>query len=120
MKTSYTILLFLVFISCGKKGPEADPTSIITDRWWCDKSGFTLSQFFKSDGTWQQKSPDGSLLGSGKWKLSSNKKTIEIYDVLDDAQVLDGWEYRIEKAEEDNLVIVFVYYNLTMDMEPCP
>ncbi len=122
MKTSKVILFLLVAIaisSCRKNNPDADPTSLITDQWWCDKAGFLLSQYFKSDGTWQQSSIDGTLSGSGKWRLSSDKKTIEIYDVADDSQILEGWEYKITKAEEDNLILIFTSFNVTMDMKPC-
>jgi hypothetical protein len=119
-------LLFLGFVilfpACSTTEPAADPTSQITNKWWCAKAGTGTisSQYFKADGTWEQGSKGGRFNDTGKWALSANKKKIVISSVLDNnKKSKTGWEYDIETFSETNLKMNWSAFGVIMDLEVC-
>lgn len=125
MKTKFAIYIFfllLLNLSCSKEAASPDPTSQITNKWWCAKAGTGTisSQFFKADGTWEQGSKGGRFNDTGKWSLSSNKKKIVISTVLDyNKKSKTGWEYDIETFSETNLKMNWSAFGVIMDLEVC-
>lgn len=118
-------LIFSAF-ACSKEetvaNAEPDPTSAITDKWWCAKSGTgaVSSQYFKADGTWEQGAKGGKFNDTGKWALSSNKKKIVISQVLDyNKKSKTGWEYDMVSFSETNLKMTWSAFNVSMDLELC-
>jgi hypothetical protein len=122
----HLFLLFLgfaiLFPACSTTEPAADPTSQITNKWWCAKAGTGTisSQFFKSDGTWEQGSKGGRFNDTGKWALSANKKKIVISNVLDyNKKSKTGWEYDVETFSETSLKMNWSAFGVIMDLEVC-
>ncbi len=122
----HLFLLFLglvvLFSACSKTEAAADPTSQITNKWWCSKAGTGTisSQYFKADGTWEQGSKGGRFNDTGKWALSDNKKKIVISSVLDyNKKSKTGWEYEIETFSETNLKMNWSAFGVIMDLEVC-
>ncbi|MCP9756629.1 hypothetical protein EGI26_15800 [Lacihabitans sp. CCS-44] len=118
----FVILILLLNFSCSKEASNPDPTSQITDKWWCAKAGTGTisSQYFKADGTWEQGSKGGRFNDSGKWALSSNKKKIVISSVLDyNKKSKTGWEYDIETFSETSLKMNWSAFGVIMDLEVC-
>ncbi len=118
----FVILILLLNFSCSKEASSPDPTSQITNKWWCAKvgTGTISSQYFKTDGTWEQGSKGGRFNDTGKWALSSNKKKIVISNVLDyNKKSKTGWEYEIETFSETNLKMNWSAFGVIMDLEVC-
>ncbi|OYU66682.1 MAG: hypothetical protein CFE22_07660 [Cytophagaceae bacterium BCCC1] len=122
----HLFLLFLgcviLFPACSTTEPAADPTSQITNKWWCAKAGTGTisSQYFKADGTWEQGSKGGRFNDTGKWALSANKKKIVISNVLDyNKKSKTGWEYDVETFSETSLKMNWSAFGVIMDLEVC-
>ncbi len=109
-------------MSCQKAAiaPEADPTTFMVNKWWCDLNKKTASQYFKSDGTWAQGAEGGRFNDTGKWALSADRKKIIVSDVKDsNNRIKTGWDYDIRSASETKLFLNFGAFNIVMDMEVC-
>jgi len=118
----FSTILILSLSGCGKEESTPDPSSQIADKWWCAKTGTgsIASQYFKSDGTWEQGSKGGKFNDTGKWAFSSNKKKIVISNVLDyNKKSKTGWEYDIESYTDASLKMNWSAFNVKMDLEIC-
>lgn len=128
MKTIQRLFILVLFVSlnaCSKEDSTTttpDPTAMIIDKWWCAKAGTgtIASQYFKTDGTWEQGSKGGKFNDTGKWALSSDKKKIVLSSVLDyNKKSKTGWEYEITSATASNLLMNWSAFNVKMDLEVC-
>jgi hypothetical protein len=127
MKTnSFSLILMLLVASfgCGNANttdtPQADPTALFVNKWWCDLNKKTASQYFKSDGSWEQGSQGGRFNDTGRWLLSGDKKKLVISGIKDSSgRSKTSWEYDIRSATENKLLLNFTAVNLAMDMEVC-
>jgi hypothetical protein len=116
------IVLLTTLSACSKSETTPDPTSMIVDKWWCSKAGTSTiaSQYFKSDGTWEQGSKGGKFNDTGKWALSSDKKKIVISSVLDsNKKSKSGWDYEITSSSATNLLMNWSAFSVKMDLEVC-
>lgn len=119
-KSVYILVLLFLNFACTSEDTSPDPTSQITNEWWCAKAGTISSQYFKADGTWEQGSKGGRFNDTGKWALSANKKKIVISSVLDyNKKSKTGWEYDIETFSETNLKMNWSAFGVIMDLEVC-
>ncbi|RFS17295.1 hypothetical protein [Emticicia sp. C21] len=122
MKTIIKLLLISLLIglnACSKDEP--DPVSVIADKWWCDSKNVVLSQYFKSDGTWEQGSKNGGANNDkGNWTFSIDKKKIIVTNVVGKNQALKNWEYEIVSSSSTNLELNFAAFNIKMSMIVCP
>jgi hypothetical protein len=125
MRTNFILILLVcsaLLNSCTNEDTSPDPTSQITNKWWCAKAGTGTisSQFFKSDGTWEQGSKGGRFNDTGKWALSANKMKIVISNVLDyNKKSKTGWEYDMETFSETSLKMNWSAFGVIMDLEVC-
>lgn len=125
MRTNFILILLVcsaLLNSCTNEDTSPDPTSQITNKWWCAKAGTGTisSQYFKADGTWEQGSKGGRFNDTGKWALSANKKKIVISSVLDyNKKSKTGWEYDIETFSETSLKMNWSAFGVIMDLEVC-
>ncbi|MCP9745137.1 hypothetical protein [Lacihabitans sp. CS3-21] len=125
MRTNFILILLVcsaLLNSCTNEDTSPDPTSQITNKWWCAKAGTGTisSQYFKADGTWEQGSKGGRFNDTGKWALSANKKKIVISNVLDNnKKSKTGWEYDIETFSETSLKMNWSAFGVIMDLEVC-
>jgi outer membrane biogenesis lipoprotein LolB len=125
MRTNFILILLVcsaLLNSCTNEDTSPDPTSQITNKWWCAKAGTGTisSQYFKADGTWEQGSKGGRFNDTGKWALSANKKKIVISSVLDyNKKSKTGWEYDMETFSETSLKMNWSAFGVIMDLEVC-
>jgi hypothetical protein len=125
MRTNFILILLVcsaLLNSCKNEDTSPDPTSQITNKWWCAKAGTGTisSQYFKTDGTWEQGSKGGRFNDTGMWALSANKKKIVISNVLDyNKKSKSGWEYDIETFSDANLKMNWSAFGVIMDLEVC-
>ncbi len=125
MRTNFILILLVcpaLLNSCTNEDTSPDPTSQITNKWWCAKAGTGTisSQYFKADGTWEQGSKGGRFNDTGKWALSANKKKIVISNVLDyNKKSKTGWEYDMETFSETSLKMNWSAFGVIMDLEVC-
>ena len=125
MRTNFILILLVcsaLLNSCTNEDTSPDPTSQITNTWWCAKAGTGTisSQYFKADGTWEQGSKGGRFNDTGKWALSANKKKIVISSVLDyNKKSKTGWEYDMETFSETSLKMNWSAFGVIMDLEVC-
>jgi outer membrane biogenesis lipoprotein LolB len=125
MRTNFILILLVcsaLLNSCTNENTSPDPTSQITNKWWCAKAGTGTisSQYFKADGTWEQGSKGGRFNDTGKWALSVNKKKIVISSVLDyNKKSKTGWEYDMETFSETSLKMNWNAFGVIMDLEVC-
>ena len=125
MRTNFILILLVcsaLLNSCTNEDTSPDPTSQITNKWWCAKAGTGTisSQYFKADGTWEQGSKGGRFNDTGKWALSANKKKIVISSVLDNnKKSKTGWEYEIETFSYASLKMNWTAFGVIMDLEVC-
>jgi hypothetical protein len=125
MRTNFILILLVcsaLLNSCTNENTSPDPTSQITNKWWCAKAGTGTisSQYFKADGTWEQGSKGGRFNDTGKWALSVNKKKIVISSVLDyNKKSKTGWEYDMETFSETSLKMNWSAFGVIMDLEVC-
>ncbi|MCF8323477.1 MAG: hypothetical protein K9I84_00855 [Leadbetterella sp.] len=125
MRTNFILILLVcsaLLNSCTNEDTSPDPTSQITNKWWCAKAGTGTisSQYFKADGTWEQGSKGGRFNDTGKWALSANKKKIVISSVLDNnKKSKTGWEYEIETFSDASLKMNWTAFGVIMDLEVC-
>jgi hypothetical protein len=125
MRTNFILILLVcsaLLNSCTNEDTSPDPTSQITNKWWCAKAGTGTisSQYFKADGTWEQGSKGGRFNDTGKWALSVNKKKIVISSVLDyNKKSKTGWEYDMETFSETSLKMNWSAFGVIMDLEVC-
>jgi major membrane immunogen (membrane-anchored lipoprotein) len=122
-----TIIKFLFISSlialnaCSKEDPIPDVVSVIANKWWCDSNNVASSQYFKSDGTWEQGIKNGGADNDkGNWTLSIDKKKIIITNVVGKNQTLKNWEYELISSSSTNLQLRFAAFNLQMPMVVCP
>lgn len=124
MKTFIKLLLITISIafgSCSKKEADPDPVAAIVNKWWCDSGNKLSSQYFKSDGTWEQGAKNGGADNDkGNWSVSFDKKKIFITNVVGKAQTLKSWEYELISSSSTNLEMNFASYNIKMSMVVCP
>ncbi|MBA4853707.1 hypothetical protein [Emticicia sp. BO119] len=124
MKTTIKLLFLSTFFAlnaCSKNESTPDPTSAIVDKWWCDSNNVLASQYFKSDGTFEQGSKTGGTNNDkGKWSLSSDKKKIIITNVVGKTQTLTNWEYELISSSSNNLEMNFASFGIKMSMIVCP
>ena len=123
-KKLFTLIIFITLGACSKDDSTStpDPTASIVDKWWCAKAGIGTisSQYFKSDGTWEQGSKGGKFNDSGKWAISANKKKIVISSVFDyNKKSKSGWEYEIVTATSASLNMNWSTFSVKMDLEVC-
>lgn len=125
MRTNFILILLVcsaLLNSCTNEDKSPDPTSQITNKWWCAKAGTGTisSQYFKADGTWEQGSKGGRFNDTGKWALSANKKKIVISNVLDyNKKSKTGWEYDMDTFSETSLKMNWSAFGVIMDLEVC-
>ncbi|MCU0326036.1 MAG: hypothetical protein MUF45_12400 [Spirosomaceae bacterium] len=116
----FVFALFITLNACTKADDTPDPTTMIVNKWWCDSNGKLASQFFKSDGTWEQGSKTGGANNDkGNWSLSSDKKKILITNVIGKYQTLKNWEYELTTSTETNLELNYKTFGIKMSMVVC-
>src|SRR6218665_1125507 len=114
------IKLFLIctcisFGSCSKKDDTPDPMTTMVDKWWCDSNNTVSSQYFKSDGTWEQGEKNGGANNDkGKWSMSPDKKKIFITNVTSKVHLFTNWEYDFISSSSTNLELNFTAINVKM------
>jgi hypothetical protein len=120
----FTLVIFITLSACSKEDSTTtpDPTATIVDKWWCAKTGTGTisSQYFKSDGAWEQGSKGGKFNDTGKWALSADKKKIVLSSVLDyNKKSKSGWEYDIVSTTSTSLNMNWSTFSVKMDLEVC-
>ncbi|RYU95007.1 hypothetical protein [Emticicia agri] len=124
MKTLIKLFLIstcIALASCSKEEATPDPIAAIVDKWWCDSNNKLSSQYFKSDGTWEQGSKTGGADNDkGNWSLSYDKKKIFITNVVGKSQFLKNWDYELISSSATNLEMNFTGFNTKMTMVVCP
>lgn len=125
MKAKYLIvnlILIVQLFSCKKEEKTPISSQLLENKWWCAKPGTSTiaSQFFNSNGNWEQGSKGGKFNDTGKWAFSADNKKIILSSIIDyNKKAKTGWEYSIETVSETNLILNWTGLGVKMDMEQC-
>ncbi|MPR32222.1 hypothetical protein [Salmonirosea aquatica] len=113
LKWTFLFGLLVMFSCKSDDDPGPDVSAQLSGKWWCDSNKTLADQFFGADGTFQQRF--NGVTSTGKWSLSSDKKTISISDVSNN--LVDSWTYGLKEVSSSKLVLNYIG---DYTFAPCP